>query len=378
MKHHLLVSLILLALSLKAQTKNEIEAAAQFIQSPVSQSQILEELDSVQTTVSIKGTPSDTDQRNFLDFYIPSAILVFGIEPASVSKVTLGLTDTKFNFKYGFRPKENTSSSKLFSGFGVAAGAKLSDGARVLFSRDDIPKDFSLDFIYTRVVRDVVYMRNQKDLGLSPTFASNNARWINLSLTGNVSQKNIFSSDTIFVKRSNLNAQFLVSFTNLFNSLYGSYKYGRNIFNIGLGYGLFDNYESLNSYTLRRGIINVNQKYFGETKVVIGKKGSFKKINGVIGTISAFYPLTSPVKLTTLIIGANGNVFAPESTEVSANVNGGFFLSQRSFDSDKKLKENFSFGLIAVFDQLQDRGEGEYFRENFSVRLTAQIPISFR
>ncbi|MEO6686161.1 MAG: hypothetical protein ABIN24_09355 [Dyadobacter sp.] len=324
MKNTLLIMFCLLTLQALAQNRKEVEAAKEFQAVPAVDDQIHGlAIPAPQKKALIKGELDSNDDRGFLDFYVPTAILAFGIEPASISKVNLGITDTKFSFKYGFRTGDTTATKKLRSGLGIAFGAKLSDGARVLFSSDETPREFSLSLIHTLVIRDVLYFVTNKRQ--EKLYSSSNARWINTSVSGSISEKNVFSGDTTYSKHKNFNGQILLSFSNLFNSLYGKYKWGRNIINIGAGYGFFDNYESLKSYTLRRSIINVNQGYIGESKSIIGKRGDFKKLNGVIGTISAFYPLTSPTKLTSLIIGANGNIFGVASDNYSANINAGFF-----------------------------------------------------
>ena len=70
-------------------------------------------------------------------------------------------------------------------------------------------------------------------------------------------------------------------------------------------------------------------------------------------------------------------MFGAGTSSYSSSINAGFFLSQRKFEDDK-LTENFSFGVLAAWNQLQKRREEGYAKDNFSVVLTAQIPISFR
>ncbi|WP_157627010.1 hypothetical protein [Spirosoma luteum] len=329
------------------------------------------------TNSELKDSINTADPRSLLDFYIPSALFTFNVEPASVSRVTISAVDTKFSFKYGFRDKSDTpdpnAPERPASGWGFAFSSKLADGAKTLFTPDDISKEYSLKIIRTFALRNRVWV-----LSKSKALSSVQSRWINVNLNTDINQKNVFTGDTVFTKHNNVNAQLLITFNNLFNSLIiKKYIRHRNIFNLGLGYGWFDNYESLKSYTLRRSVVNTAGSYVGENSSVVGKRGTFQQLNGVIGVASVFIPLTSPTQLTSLILGGNGTMFGIGSSNYTATVNAGFFLSQRTF-KEGKLTENFSFGVLAVWSQLQKRQEANYAKDNFSIILTAQIPISFQ
>lgn len=313
---------------------------------------------------------NDTTIENFILFYIPSSINNNSFLPAAISSFNLAFGDDKVELKFGIFNKKKEKAI-LKNSFGVSISAEAPEGVRTLFKYDKTPSDLSLGLTYTKVAKQVSYFINEEP-------SSEEAYWINTNIDLSKNNVTVFSNDTTFSELNNINFSGLVSFNHYFNSwLAKKYIKRRNIWSVGAGVGHFSNYEDLDDIVFRKGISSNN--YFSESKSIIGKKGDFKRSFGLLTRAFFFYPISSPFSKMYTALGVNFNSFGIGTSDFTANSNFGVYISKRKFDEDTELlTDEFSFGIVAVYENINKWGTEDYAKNNFSVNLLAQIPLRWK
>ena len=320
-----------------------------------------------------KDTPVENDKENisnFLRFYIPSAIVTEGIEPAAVSSLNIGFGDDKVKLKWGF--SRNKDEKKfLRNSFGFSAGAKAPEGARTFFQSGKTPGDIQGGFAYTYVLNEISYSYGGNK-------SSEEAYWLNVNVNYNRNKVFIFSTDRDYDKKINHNFSILVGVNHYFNSWYKKNAIlARNVWNISAGLGHFSNYDELDDLTLHKGVGFADM--FSESESVIGKRGEFDRHFGVLLRGSAFYPISHPESKAYFMLGVNANTFGIGSSNFTANANGGIYISKRKYDEDEDLLTDiFSIGILADYSALQDWGSSGYGNKNFKLVVVSQIPLRWQ
>jgi hypothetical protein len=325
-------------------------------------------------------------KTEFLKFYIPSSILFAGIEPAAVSKFNVAFGDDQVELKLG-KVLGDKEDENLNNSIALKFSAAAPSGSRALFQFDETPKDWGGGVVYTLLTKHAAgYILKSIADSVSgkesnKVYVSRKAQWLNVNATAGRSKRVLFSDERNYTTKHYTNFALQANYNFFYNAWYGSLPCKRHIASLGLGVGHFDNYEDLDDHTLRKGVINTGEGYFAETESVAGKKGTLERKLGLLLSGAIFKPLSRFDALTSVVLGANVNSFGAGTSSHYMNGNAGFYISKRSFEKDdegnEQLKEDFSFGILADFSNLTSWGATDYFKDNFKVMITAQIPLRF-
>lgn len=326
---------------------------------------------------SVKNDPGE--QRTFLKFYIPSAILSEGLEPAAISGFNFNFGDDKVEMKLG--TILSGKDGDLKNSLGIKLSAAAPQGTRTIFQYDKTPRDLSATLYGTKVVRQTSKFLKPDINGdglKEKVYYAKNAQWINVTPKFSNVKRILFSDAQTYDEKYYTNFSMLVSYNWYYNSFDPKIYGKRFIATIGAGYGEFDNFNSLDDQVLRKGSIDPAGQFFTETESVNGKAGQFIRTSGILLTASIFKPVSKADALTNITLGANINSCGLGESSSQLTGNAGIYISKRSYDNaELELKEDFSLGIIGDFSQVDSIGEERYMRNNFKIMLSAQIPMRF-
>lgn len=322
--------------------------------------------------------------------YIPSIIANTGMAIANFDNIGFTFGDDKFNFTKG-----------IAKNFGIKITADAPNKSFTIFKPGQAAYVYSGELKYTFGQFGSKWFLLNSDGTVSDRTSSTRQSWFNLS--GSLSQSSLplFSSDSTYEKKHEIEFEFLLSWNGIFNSLYvPKYIRERMLWSIGGGIGRINNYSTLDEISLEPGTYYSHTGAF--TRIddeVEGRKGTFKSFVGSVFRGAVFAPLLSPFSLTNISLGITANSAGAFSAKHMLHGTAGIYFSKRHWDNNvdenprivcsdnsvqnchivtrKKLVEDFSVGLICSWKNIQNMGDENYAANNFRVLLSAQIPLKF-
>src|SRR5687767_2961578 len=221
----------------------------------------------------------------FIQFYIPSSILFAGIEPAAVSKLNVAFGEDKVELKVG-KVLGKTVVENLDNSVALNISVSAPSGTKTIFEYENVPRDISLGVGYTHLMKHKAHFIDIEDTLTQRVFISREAQWLNINISLRNSKGYFFSDDFTYTTEYNYNFRILANYNFYYNAWYGKLPKRRHIVSTGIGVGHFDNYQSLDDYTLHKGIIDPENGFFGETESVTGKKGLLEKEFGLLLSVA--------------------------------------------------------------------------------------------
>lgn len=327
--------------------------------------------------------------NRFYYFEIPAVINGSNLDPSAISSLNANFSESKISFKVGFPSVFRDSVKNLkHSGF-IQPSFKAANGISTLYKSGSPPLEYGLSAGYSYIARHRYWVFKDTIKYGKNIHSSEDVTWLNI--IGNIERVNynMFKEDAVYgnvVNRINdFNGGVFVSINHYFSSVLKSKRWKRHIISLGIGYAKTNNYSSLKKRTYEEGIFIYNTdstSYQSVSETKAGAIGEFKRYEGLASYAELFVPIFKSKKNGALHFGNRVTYYGIGKQEYIINGSTGFYvnLKDRSDykpNQDKSAKDILSFSLTGQFNQLNNMGEDEYMKDNFTLVLQLAIPLRF-